>query len=188
MTDVQQLYVDEANADTNSSANPSFESVIQDRLSRRDVLSGTAGAAAIAMLGGLNPETALADHAPISNGEFLPDRGPRLDFRRRCQRISRTPSRCPLATVTTFSTRLAIRLPKLSPDYRNDGTDEAASYAHRAGDHHDAIQYFGLGPNGKYSPHSSDRGLLCMNHEAITPAFPAPHRSDHRRRRAHRGR
>ena len=60
------------------------------------------------------------------------------------------------------------------PDYRNDGTDDAASFAHRAGDHHDGIQYFGLGPNGKYSPHSSERGLLCMNHEAITPAFLHP--------------
>jgi hypothetical protein len=58
--------------------------------------------------------------------------------------------------------------------YRNDGTDPAASFALRSGDHHDAIQYYGLGPNGKWQKNESDRGLLCTNHEAITPMFLHP--------------
>ena len=29
--------------------------------------------------------------------------------------------------------------------YRNDGTDAAATFAPRAGDHHDGMHYFGLG-------------------------------------------
>src|SRR6185295_9772706 len=41
-------------------------------------------------------------------------------------------------------------------------------------DHHDGIHYFGLGPNGKYHRLNSSRGLLCMNHEAITPAYLHP--------------
>jgi uncharacterized protein len=58
--------------------------------------------------------------------------------------------------------------------YANDGTDAAASFAQRAGDHHDGIHFFGLGGSGGYSTGASDRGLLCMNHEAITPLFLHP--------------
>ena len=60
------------------------------------------------------------------------------------------------------------------PAYLNNGTDAAASFAQRAGDHHDAIQYYGLGADGKYSANASDRGLLVQNHEAITPSFLHP--------------
>ena len=44
----------------------------------------------------------------------------------------------------------------------------------RAGDHHDAIHYYGLGVDGKYSATASDRGLLVQNHEAITASFLHP--------------
>jgi hypothetical protein len=60
------------------------------------------------------------------------------------------------------------------PDYANDGTDDPESFALRAGDHHDGMYLFGLGRNGRYNRYVSDRGLLCMNHEAITPAFLHP--------------
>ena len=59
-------------------------------------------------------------------------------------------------------------------DYANDGTDNPATYVYRAGDHHDGMYFFGMGANGRYSPYDSARGLLCMNHEAITPAFLHP--------------
>ena len=160
---------DHEEVDNNASGNPTLDSVIRSRLSRRDVLSGTAGAAAIAMLGGLKTETALADHADF-DGEFFRHRGPRLDFAAVPKSLEDTvtvPRRYSYDVLYALGDPIA----KGVPDYRNDGTDEAASFAHRAGDHHDGIQYFGLGPNGKYSPHSGDRGLLCMNHEAITPAF-----------------
>jgi secreted PhoX family phosphatase len=160
---------DHEETDTNSSANPAFESVIQTRLSRRQVLGGTAGTAALAMLGGLESETALANHADFDN-DFFRHRGPRLGFGAVPKSIEDTvtvPRRYSYDVLYALGDPIA----KGVPDYRNDGTDEAASYAHRAGDHHDAIQYFGLGQNGKHNPHSSDRGLLCMNHEAITPAF-----------------
>ena len=70
---------DQEEGDNNASANPSFDSVVQARLSRRQVLSGTAGAAAIAMLGGLKSETALASHPDFDN-DFFKHRGPRLGF------------------------------------------------------------------------------------------------------------
>jgi secreted PhoX family phosphatase len=58
--------------------------------------------------------------------------------------------------------------------YRNDGTDPAASHAQRAGDHHDGMHWFGMGSTGTYNASASDRGLLVMNHEAITPSFLHP--------------
>ena len=52
------------------------------------------------------------------------------------------------------------------PDYHNDGSDD--TFSRRAGDHHDAMHWFGLGADGvSRDPTSNDRGLLCMNHENI---------------------
>ena len=49
-----------------------------------------------------------------------------------------------------------------------------------------ACHYFGLRQaTGDTTTDASDRGLLCMNHEAITPRLPASDRPDHRRWRAH---
>jgi len=61
-----------------------------------------------------------------------------------------------------------------TPAYSNLGTDTVASYDFRAGDHHDGMYYFGLGTNGKWNQNVSDRGILCINHEAISPLFLHP--------------
>ena len=66
------------------------------------------------------------------------------------------------------------RLPLGVPAYINDGTDAAATYAQRAGDHHDGMEYFGMNAAGQYDRNSSTRGLLVMNHEAITPSYLHP--------------
>src|SRR3990167_7695200 len=50
--------------------------------------------------------------------------------------------------------------------YKNDGTD--TDYDKRAGDHHDGMEWFGLGADGKRNDSSVDRGLLGVNHEATT--------------------
>jgi secreted PhoX family phosphatase len=167
-----QVASDHDEIDNNASANPTFNSVIESRLSRRQVLSGSAGAAAIAMLGGLKPDDASA-HNAHADIDFWKHRAPRLGFSAVPKSLEDTVT---LPRRYSYDVLYALGDPiaKGVPDYRNDGTDDAASFALRAGDHHDAIQYFGLGANGRFSPHSSDRGLLCMNHEAITPAFLHP--------------
>ncbi|MGH8659644.1 MAG: twin-arginine translocation signal domain-containing protein, partial [Gammaproteobacteria bacterium] len=45
---------------TNTSDNPSFDSILQIRLSRRQLLRGTAGAAAMAVFGGIGLSSAWA--------------------------------------------------------------------------------------------------------------------------------
>src|SRR5688572_3361165 len=66
-------------ADTNSSSNPSFDSVVQARLSRRQVLGGTAGVAAMAMLGGMKVGPVSAQDMDF-NSQFPLRRAPRLGF------------------------------------------------------------------------------------------------------------
>lgn len=172
MTDSQLPQCSDDDADTNFSNNITLTDVIHSRLSRRQVLSGTAGTAALAMLGGLMPQTASARNTDL-DARLFQHRSPRLGFdpvaKNRDDAVTLPPHyRCDVLYA------LGDPIAKSVPDYRNDGTDDAASFAHRAGDHHDGIHYFGLGKYGSYSPKSSDRGLLCMNHEAITPAFLHP--------------
>ncbi|MFZ5746581.1 MAG: alkaline phosphatase PhoX [Pseudomonadota bacterium] len=57
--------------------------------------------------------------------------------------------------------------------YKNDGTD--TNYAQRAGDHHDAIAFFGLNSGGTARDDAnSARGLLVMNHENINIQYIHP--------------
>jgi secreted PhoX family phosphatase len=57
------------------------------------------------------------------------------------------------------------------PAYANDGSDEAGSFTRRAGDHHDGMHFFGMDKSARWDAQRSERGLLCINHEAITAAF-----------------
>ncbi|MGK6318207.1 alkaline phosphatase PhoX [Sphingomonas sp. DT-204] len=56
-----------------------------------------------------------------------------------------------------------------TPAYRNDGTD--TNFANRAGDHHDAMHWFGLASDGTRDDQSSTRGLLATNHENINQDY-----------------
>ncbi len=147
----------------NHSNNPEFESVLNARLSRRSLLQGSFGLAASAFMGG--GLAACADVDTIETPKTL-----QLNF---------SPIGKNLADAVTvppgYSARVLFRLgdpmTTATPAYANDGTDTGASYANRAGDHHDGMYYFGLSSTGLFSLNASDRGLLVMNHEAITPAF-----------------
>lgn len=55
--------------------------------------------------------------------------------------------------------------------YLNNGSESSDSYDFRSGDHHDGMYFFGMGANNKWSNSVSDKGVLCINHEAITPLF-----------------
>jgi secreted PhoX family phosphatase len=55
--------------------------------------------------------------------------------------------------------------------YRNDGTDDPATYDKRVGDNHDGMSYFGLSSTNGWDPNGSTRGLLCVNHEYLNINF-----------------
>ena len=56
-----------------------------------------------------------------------------------------------------------------TPAYANNGTDN--DFANRAGDHHDALYYYGLNAAGVRDDASNTRGLLVINHENITEQY-----------------
>ncbi len=161
--------------DTNPSANPTFASVLDARLSRRHVLKGGFSTTALAMFGGMgalagcgsddNTSTPL----PVAPAPFVPALGFTPVAKGQADAVV-----VPTGYSVSVLYRLGDPIASSVGDYRNDGTDTAASFAQRAGDHHDGMYFFGMAANNQFSVNTSDRGLLVMNHEAITPAFLHP--------------
>lgn len=148
--------------DSNTSANPTFESVMAARLSRRGLLRGSVGTAATAVFGSFATaacgggdddtastpaSTAVTSLGFAAVGKTLADAitvpaGYTASVLYRCGD--------PIATGVAAA--------------KNDGTD--TSFDKRAGDCHDGIEYFGLNAAGTGPDASnSERGLLGMNHE-----------------------
>lgn len=157
--------------DHNLSNNPTFDSVLTTRLSRRDMLGGSA--VALTVLGTGVAGTAFAQDDARSGGPGYPQRSLKLNFNPVAKNLEDAVT---LPQGYSYDVLYALGDPiaRHVDDFRNDGTDAAESFALRAGDHHDGMYYFGLSPNGRYDKYASARGLLCVNHEAITPAFLHP--------------
>ena len=150
--------------DTNPSRNPSFASVLEARMSRRTLLKGSMGLAAGTFFGGSLMACADDDVTPPPAPQL------RLDFTAVGKSLADAVV-VPAGYTASVLFRLGDPIAAGVADYTNNGSEPGASHALRAGDHHDAIYYFGMGSGGTYSPAASDRGLLVMNHEAITPLF-----------------
>lgn len=159
-------------ASTNTSDNPSFDSILQIRLSRRQLLRGSAAAAAMAATGGFGAMSAYA-RSGGQGDRSVHSRFLNLDFEAVPKSLADAVA-LPSNYRHTVLYRLGDPIAAGVADYRNDGTDAPESFAQRAGDHHDGMSYFGMNSRGNFEKNSSDRGLLCVNHEAITPVFLHP--------------
>ncbi len=180
---------------TNVSDNPQFIDVVAQRLrspSRRDVLRGgglgalgllTGGGALFAACGDnarsgpdagpLPGVDAGVDASPDAGADPAPTRPEALGFAAVAKSLAdavTVPAGYSVAVLYSLGDPIAAGVGA----YTNNGTDAAASFAQRSGDHHDGMHYFGLDGSGGYGEGSSDRGLLCVNHEAITPLFLHP--------------
>jgi len=153
----------EIDESTNNSRNPSFDSVLEARMSRRALMKGSFGLAAGSFFG-----SAIAACSSSDDNKSL-----KLDFSAVAKGRADTVV-VPAGYTATVLFRLGDPIAAGVAEYLNNGTDAAASYAQRAGDHHDGMHYFGQGSSGGYDANSSGRGLLVMNHEAITPASCIP--------------
>ncbi|WP_194722535.1 PhoX family protein [Noviherbaspirillum malthae] len=154
---------------TNPSSNPSLESVLNARLSRRSILKGSFGLASTAFFGTSlvacgGGSDVIASTAPEITKSL------KLNFNAVAKSLADAVS-VPAGYTATVLYRLGDPIAAGVAEYKNDGTESGASFAQRAGDHHDGMHFFGLGSDGKYSSSASDRGLLVMNHEAITGAY-----------------
>jgi secreted PhoX family phosphatase len=157
--------IDFNDENSNTSPNPSFDSVLQARLSRRGLLRGSVGTMGTAMLGGLgvaacgggsDDAVAAAPAAPVAS---------MLGFTAVAKNLLDTVT-VPAGYTASVLYALGDPLTAATPAYKNDGTD--AAYENRAGDHHDGMEWFGLDTSGKPSTSATERGLLAMNHEATT--------------------
>jgi secreted PhoX family phosphatase len=141
-----------------------FDNVLKEALSdpsRRQILRGGLGLSALSFLG-------LAGCGG-GGGGALPAKG--LNF-------TATPLNQTYDGVSVAQGYKAELLFKLgdpinasTPAYLNNGTETSASYDFRSGDHHDGMYFFGMGSNNKWNESISDKGILCINHEAITSLF-----------------
>lgn len=151
----------------NFSANLAFDHVLALRISRRAVLKGSIGAAAVLYFGG----SAMLRSAVANAQQTAP--GLKLKFNAVAKNKE---DKVTLPAGYSWSLLLGTGDPlaaNISP-YANDGSDSANSFRQRAGDHNDGMHFFGINKEGKWDSQSAQRGLLCINHEAITSAFLHP--------------
>lgn len=159
--------------DTNTSANPSFQDVLDARLSRRGAMRlgiGTAGAAVLGSVGlpacgggsgGGGPAAAGGVGTPLA-----------LQF------AAVPKSTADQVTVPAGYTARVVHatgdsIGAAAATFANDGND--ANWDSRVGDQHDGMEYFGLNAAGTGPDRAgSERGLLAMNHEAIVDLFMHP--------------
>jgi secreted PhoX family phosphatase len=159
--------IDSDDVDHNTSGNPTFESVLDARLSRRSMLRGGVGTAATAVLGSWT--------VAACGGSDDDDPAPAAPATGNVTSLGFTPVAKSLAdTVTVPAGYTATPIYALgdpiaagTPAFKNDGTD--TDFENRSGDHHDGMEYFGLSADGTLrDANSSDRGLLAINHEATS--------------------
>jgi len=154
--------VDFNDEDSNTSANPSFDSVLQARLSRRGLLRGSVGGVGAAVLGGMG--LTACGGGSGSDAVATPTEAP-LGFTAVGKSLLDTVV-VPAGYTASVIYALGDPLTAATPAYQNNGTD--TNYENRAGDHHDGMEFFGLDASGRPSTTAIDRGLLAINHEATT--------------------
>ena len=156
--------------DFNTSSNPSLNDIIDARLSRRGLFKagfGTAGTAVLGTIGlsacGGGSTAAVAVPAVAALGSTA------LGF------AAIAKNKLDTVTIATGYAATPIYalgdpLTATTPAYKNDGTD--TDFDNRAGDHHDGMEYYGLNAAGTARDvNGNERGLLVMNHEALTDQF-----------------
>ncbi len=146
----------------NPSNNESFNEVLERaRLGRRGFLKGSSSLVAASMLG--TGMAFLADSVKREGGAAAAASDLRLSFSPVSKSIADT-----LTVPEGYTARVLLAtgdpIKRNVTPYKNDGTDN--DFEVRAGDHHDAMQYFGMNRAGNgWDPNGSERALLCINHE-----------------------
>lgn len=152
----------------NTTGNPSFNTMIDARLSRRGLLRGGLATAGGALLGSLS----LAACGGSDDNDDSPEApaGLALGFNPVPHSLADAVV-VPAGYAANVLFRLGDPIAAGVPAYKNDGTDDPSSYDRRAGDHHDGMTWYGMGSNDKWAAKTAHRGLLVQNHESLTPVF-----------------
>ncbi|MDB5885750.1 MAG: hypothetical protein JWR74_1921 [Polaromonas sp.] len=154
----------------NTSGNPSLNDIIDARMSRRGIFKAAFGTAGTAVLSTVSLAACGGGDDTPAPVPAVPDpRATRLGF------TAVAKNKLDAVTVAAGYTATVIYalgdpLAASTPAYKNDGTD--TDFDNRAGDHHDGMEYFPLNAGGTARDvNGNERGLLVMNHEALTDQF-----------------
>jgi len=170
-TDLARHGIDHDDIDLNTSSNEQFSTVMNARLSRRNMLRGGAATAATALLstfgltacGGSDDDPVTAA-PPVNNTPPAPVEK-LLGFTAVGKSLADSVV-VPAGYTASVIYALGDPLAAGTAAYKNDGTD--TDFENRAGDHHDGMEFFSLSADGAVSTSGVTRGLLAMNHEATT--------------------
>lgn len=168
----------------NVSSGPTFLDIVEQRLSRRDVLRGGAAFGALTWLtggaligcGDNGKSMAMPDGSVTPPVDAKPEDPPTRPAAFGFAAVGKSLADqvvVPAGYTATVLYSLGDPIAAGVAAYKNDGTDDPATFDRRSGDHHDGMQFFGL-DGTSYGEGNSDRGLLVMNHEAITSLFLHP--------------
>ena len=161
------MTIEPDDVDKNPSDALHLRDLVEGRVKRRDVLLG--GLTAMAAAGFGSAGLMAAGDAEASIRTVPPGDTPakKLDF----NALGRfTDDNIHVAdgyaAAVIFATGDTLN-PAIAPEYVGDGSE--TRYDWRAGDHHDGMNWFGLRASVDVrDDRSSDRGLLCINHENIS--------------------
>ncbi|WP_445116588.1 PhoX family protein [Acinetobacter sp. WZC-1] len=170
-------YHEDQELDNNTSDNIHFRDILEQRITRRSLITKTAsGAAALAMVSGLtgcNDDNSVNNTAPITP----------VDPAKRPETLTFSPvakNRDDIVTVpegyqADILYALGDPMNAAYSDWDDNNIPSGPSFQFRSGDCHDGMSFFGLNQDTlRYSAQASDRGLLVMNHEYINQTFLHP--------------
>ncbi len=149
----------------NDTPNEHFSNILDQRISRRNLLRGSVASAISVMMGSatLTACGGGGDAAPVVTKPEVPEK--LLGFTAVGKSLADVVT-VPAGYTATVIYALGDPLTASATAFKNDGSD--ADFENRAGDHHDGMEFFGLDSAGKPSASGNDRGLLAINHEATT--------------------
>ncbi|WP_404364043.1 PhoX family protein [Marinobacter sp.] len=156
--------------DSNNSSNPTFDSIVSKRLSRRQLLKGSASAATISVIGALGLSACGSDSSGSSSSPAAGNGGS-VTLNPESLGFEAVPTSLEDRVRVPAGYRAEVLFAKGDPiedgvaEFLNDGTD--VDYDRRSGDEHDGMWFFGISDDGRYDPERSDRGILCINHENL---------------------
>lgn len=148
----------------NTSNNPSFEQILEARMSRRGLLRGSFALMAASVMGA-SLSGCGSDNTAVATSTDTGTSGLQLSFNPVAKSVADALT-VPAGYTATVLMATGDPLNNATPAYSNLGTDDAASFEFRVGDHHDGMHYFGLNTAGTgMDANNASRGVLCSNHE-----------------------
>ncbi|WP_312080592.1 PhoX family protein [Acinetobacter schindleri] len=175
-------YDENQELDNNTSDNHHFRDILEQSMSRRDLIAKTAsGAAALALASSLTACSDDNENGNIGDDESNPN--PPADNNARPEKLSFSPVKknlddwvtVPEGYTATVLYAMGDSIHPIYSDWDDNNIPNGPSFQFRSGDCHDGMSYFGLSTKtGRYDENASEHGLLVMNHEYINQTFLHP--------------